>query len=479
MFSAKFFHILSLINNPNTPLSSYRLNWLNSNFKMPNINSFLKLYYTLGDQDSKNLLLKIVMHSIEHAVSGENENFKFIDSSIWAQYQQASQKIEGVPDSYLLDKIETFILEGYNYKDICCVAPGDTVLDCGAYTGNTALYFSRMAAETGRVYSFEAMPQTYDKLARNIQDLCLTNVECFNNALNDTCETLFFSEEVGPGARVSAKPTKIQVQAVSIDSFVEKHSLQSVDFIKMDIEGNELAALKGATRTIQSFLPKLAICIYHKDSDFYEIPDFIRSLSTSYKFYLKHNSPDFGETVLFAIQDKEVIPSPDVTDEALLVSQWWSLISSLIKNRQKKERMYLLDLYVTSLSNYLGCDLNFIKDDQNAIYSYFPLSNDLRLHYEFLFAGADLQVALHFEGQWEKYSDLIPEIITRSNINTRMIITSGITGCAYIPQNQHDHKFVAHLMFYLMKISLPVLRTHHLISDKFYFEYLERLPFSG
>ena len=54
------------------------------------------------------------------------------------------------------------------------------------------------------------------------------------------------------------------------------------------------------TMTITRFSPKLAICIYHNSVDFYSIPLLLRSLNSSYKFSLRHYSPNLSETILYA-----------------------------------------------------------------------------------------------------------------------------------------------------------------------------------
>lgn len=69
----------------------------------------------------------------------------------------------------------------------------------------------------------------------------------------------------------------------------------------MDIEGAELQALKGAENIIRRYRPKLAICIYHKPEDLYEIPQFIKSCHSDYKFYIRHYTDIFSELVLYAI----------------------------------------------------------------------------------------------------------------------------------------------------------------------------------
>jgi hypothetical protein len=76
---------------------------------------------------------------------------------------------------------------------------------------------------------------------------------------------------------------------------------KKVSFIKMDIEGAELEALKGAKNTIQNNYPKLAIAIYHKPDDLLNIPQYILSLNRNYKFYLRHYGYNSWETILYAI----------------------------------------------------------------------------------------------------------------------------------------------------------------------------------
>ena len=69
-------------------------------------------------------------------------------------------------------------------------------------------------------------------------------------------------------------------------------------FIKMDIEGAEVNAIKGAKNTLMKYKPKLAISIYHKWSHRWEIPLMLKEIVPDYKFYLKKSHPT-AETVLF------------------------------------------------------------------------------------------------------------------------------------------------------------------------------------
>ena len=88
--------------------------------------------------------------------------------------------------------------------------------------------------------------------------------------------------------------------STSIDVFCEQHELETVNYIKMDIEGSEMRALRGAERTIQRFRPKLAICVYHRPADLWEITNYIADRYRFYCLFLGHHSLHAEETVLYA-----------------------------------------------------------------------------------------------------------------------------------------------------------------------------------
>ena len=89
-----------------------------------------------------------------------------------------------------------------------------------------------------------------------------------------------------------------EVQTASLDEYMDG---QAASFIALDIEGAELTALFGAERIIREQKPKLAICVYHKPEDLYEIPELVKKLRPDYQLYLRHyHSLDMLETVLYA-----------------------------------------------------------------------------------------------------------------------------------------------------------------------------------
>jgi hypothetical protein len=75
---------------------------------------------------------------------------------------------------------------------------------------------------------------------------------------------------------------------------------QGFSFLKADIESYEYRMLHGAKKTIQTYKPRMAICIYHNPIDLFSIPKYIHDIMPDYNLALRHHSHGFAETVLYA-----------------------------------------------------------------------------------------------------------------------------------------------------------------------------------
>ena len=93
---------------------------------------------------------------------------------------------------------------------------------------------------------------------------------------------------------------EVSIKADSIDN---KLKGRKATYIKMDVEGSELEALKGSIETIKKYRPKLAISLYHKPEDVIEIPVFLEKLDLGYKYYLRHYQTRMEETVLYSVPE--------------------------------------------------------------------------------------------------------------------------------------------------------------------------------
>jgi hypothetical protein len=90
------------------------------------------------------------------------------------------------------------------------------------------------------------------------------------------------------------------VECVSLDENLTKIQIRPT-YIKMDIEGGELSALKGARGIIQKEMPILAICLYHRYDDLWRIPLYVQSLVRGYHFFLRPYEIEGWQLVCYAI----------------------------------------------------------------------------------------------------------------------------------------------------------------------------------
>lgn len=203
-----------------------------------------------------------------------------------------------------------WFLKQYEYEDesiSCKPELGDTVIDCGGCWGDTTLYFADRVGDKGRVYVFEFIPSHLNVINTNIElnPHLEERIEIIPNPVWSISGEKLYFVDWGPGSRLSSDPNRYNYsgtsKTLSIDDLVTNKNIKNVDYIKMDIEGAELNALKGAMNTIIRDKPKLAISLYHSLQDFVTIPAFIKSLDLEYRFYIKHHTLFENETVLYAI----------------------------------------------------------------------------------------------------------------------------------------------------------------------------------
>lgn len=194
----------------------------------------------------------------------------------------------------------------------CKAEKGDFVIDAGACWGETSLYFAHEVGKVGRVFAFEFIPSNMEVLRKNIaaNPHLADTIKVIDQPLWEEEGQVLYYVDWGPGSRVSFEKLRedfadTQCATTTIDHIVSKYHVPCVDFIKMDIEGAELNALKGAEDTILRCHPKLAISLYHSIDDFKTIPRYLNSLGLPYKYYLDHHTIYENETVLFAIPQKK------------------------------------------------------------------------------------------------------------------------------------------------------------------------------
>lgn len=199
-----------------------------------------------------------------------------------------------------------FMLHQYEYgktSPAIKARRGDYVIDAGGGWGDTALYFAHEVGPEGKVYTFEFTPENLEVFDRNIKlnSELADRITVLPRALWERSGEECTYSPHGPATSLNnGKEGSMRVTTLSIDDFVKEEKLPKVDLIKMDIEGAELDALRGAEETIRTFKPRLAISVYHKPNDIVDIPLYLNDLGLGYEFFLDHFTIYEGETVLFA-----------------------------------------------------------------------------------------------------------------------------------------------------------------------------------
>lgn len=237
------------------------------------ISDFESIYNKLQDEKSKLIYRCILNYRITNNILYLKEMSSYIDSE----------------ENQYFDNI---LLEQYYFET--------GFVDAGAYTGDTLSQMHKNLPDfSGEYYAFEAGKDIYIKLLSN----CDTEnygfkVTCFNIAVwNEEGSLRFDTSENDAGSKVNEEGEVVFCN--SLDNLLKNCK---VDFIKMDIEGSERKALEGAVGIIRNNKPIMAICIYHKREDFYDIPQLIESIiPNEYAFYIRQYRFGQSETVLYAL----------------------------------------------------------------------------------------------------------------------------------------------------------------------------------
>ena len=185
----------------------------------------------------------------------------------------------------------------YFPADLVHLGEHESFVDIGAFDGDTVRDFAdRTGGQFDRVTCFEIDRINFDALRETVRQMpCADRITIFNLGIWDSeCDITYsidrFQSTVGDGEG--------KAHVVALDDMLGN---APVSYIKMDIEGAEPRALKGARRIIQAQKPRLAVCVYHHIRHLWEVPLAIHELAPDYRIYLRHHTNLEYETVCYAV----------------------------------------------------------------------------------------------------------------------------------------------------------------------------------
>lgn len=187
--------------------------------------------------------------------------------------------------------------------DLIDLGDHEVLLDVGAYRGDAILAFARRTeARYGGIIALEPDATTFRSLQNTVAAHGIDRIELHNKGAWDKHVFLSFHDGREGSSRVSesndAASSAISIEVDTIDNLLEG---RRVTYFQVDIEGAEHSAIVRAERTIRQWRPRMAVCVYHRREDLYDILLLLKSFVPEYKFHVRHYTDNQTETVLYAL----------------------------------------------------------------------------------------------------------------------------------------------------------------------------------
>jgi len=144
------------------------------------------------------------------------------------------------------------------------VRPGATVFDVGAHIGYYTLLFSRLVGPEGRVVAFEPSPRNLPVLRWHVARNGCANVQVEAVAVSDETGAARFAAGTGSGTGRLAESGTVEVRTIRLDDYVDAGGPMP-DVLKIDVEGAELAVLRGAVGVLRDARPAILLSTHGAD----------------------------------------------------------------------------------------------------------------------------------------------------------------------------------------------------------------------
>lgn len=231
--------------------------------------------------------------SIGEALDGYKWVFELLDDDTSRSHFESITNFRFNRDISFLESFE-FNIKGQYFEDFLELGEKPTFVDGGGFDGFTSGLFSKIYPDYSEIYCFEPSQGSFETARENLKDL--VNVQVVKKGLWDTPTKLTFDATLGSASKISTDGM-ITIETTTIDEI----GAGKVDFIKLDVEGAERRALLGAKETILRDKPSIAVCVYHNQSDFVEIPKLVLGIRSDYRVFLRHYTQGVFETVMYFI----------------------------------------------------------------------------------------------------------------------------------------------------------------------------------
>ena len=263
---AKNFISDSFFDKKQTGFEEYDFNELNHVFTTPEISRIVTLYGLLNDEKSRCIF-------------------------------KAALKFKLTEDYTYLLEVKDDVKKQY-FDEVVKFSDEEVFVDCGGYTGDTIEAFLKAVDNKFKhIYSFEPDERNFKILTKYVEGLEQKDKIKAIKAGVYYKSSVFYLQGEEMAIACTNEATDRKVEVCAIDDVVKF----APTYIKMDIETFETYALLGAMESIARYKPKLAISIYHKFDDLWNIPLLLKQWVSEYDLYIRHYECYQAETVVYAI----------------------------------------------------------------------------------------------------------------------------------------------------------------------------------
>jgi FkbM family methyltransferase len=195
------------------------------------------------------------------------------------------------------------------FPDVLRLRPDEVFVDCGAFDGDSVLAFAEVCRRRyGTIIALEPDPVTFTRLSARVSSLERTIA--MNAAAGARRGSIPFvasgalsSHAVSAGAQgLAPGGPLVDVEVVTLDDLAPRPT-----YVKMDIEGFEREALAGGRGLLASGETAFAVTLYHRMSDLWQLPLYIRDAAPDLRLFLRHYAEDWAETICYAVPAGRVI----------------------------------------------------------------------------------------------------------------------------------------------------------------------------
>jgi FkbM family methyltransferase len=253
--------VLQTIDPKRFPPHSFYANWLED--IVENTEKYRQAYALLADERSRDIFAAV----LGYRISGEiGELGPFVDRILF--YPQ---------EIFAFDRHEVYV-------------------DAGCYTGDTIeLFIERTGGAFDRIVGFEPDPSNFAELSKRLGNDRRIELKCMG--LYSDKRTLRFAGSHGRAAGLSdAGDIRVDVSSIDVELKQDRTT-----FIKMNIEGAELAALEGGRCNIAIWKPKLCVSGYHVASHLWEVPLLIKDICPDYRIFLRQHDGGVIESTFYGV----------------------------------------------------------------------------------------------------------------------------------------------------------------------------------